>query len=43
MLTMIKIAVIWLVLEPAVINYLLSMVDTLPQTLLLQRDFENNV
>ena len=31
MFLMVQIAAIWLVLEPAVINYLLSMVDILPQ------------
>ena len=43
MFPMIQIAAIWLVLGPAVINYLLSMVDILPQKLLLQRGFANNV
>ena len=42
-LSCIQIAAIWLVLEPAVIKYLWSMVDILPQRVLMQRDFANNV
>ena len=43
MFPMIQIAAILLVLEQAVINYLLSMVDILPQRLILQKEFANNV